>query len=375
MVYLDYSATTPVSKEVLDSYSKACLNFIGNPNSMHKLGVDAKKLIDASTKQISELLHVKEDEIIYTSGSTEANNTVIKGIAYKYKNRGKHIITTLFEHSSIYAPLSFLESEGFEVEFVKTLPNGMVDLEDLERLIRDDTILVSVASVNSEIGLRQPIEEIAKIVKKHSKCFFHSDITQSIGKINISLEDIDLASFSGHKIYGMKGVGCLIKKDKIALEPLIHGGKSTTVFRAGTPALPLIVSLAKALRLILTDLDKKYDHVSEINKRLREELSKYPNVYINSNYNSIPHILNLSVVGVKPESMQHALEEKDVYISTQTACSSKGDSKGVFALTGSKERAASSIRISLSYLTTDKEIDTFLKAFDEAYEELTGLVR
>ena len=137
MVYLDYSATTPVSKEVLDSYSKACLNFIGNPNSMHKLGVDAKKLIDASTKQISELLNVKEEEIIYTSGSSEANNTVIKGIAYKYKNRGKHIITTMFEHSSIYAPLTFLENEGYEVDFVKTLPNGMVDLEDLERLIKE----------------------------------------------------------------------------------------------------------------------------------------------------------------------------------------------------------------------------------------------
>ena len=375
MVYLDYSATTPVNKEVLESYSKACLNFIGNPNSMHKLGVDAKKLIDASTKQISELLHIKESEIIYTSGSTEANNTVIKGIAYKYKNRGKHIITTMFEHSSIYAPLTFLENEGFEVDFVKTTSNGMVDLEDLEKLIREDTILVSVASVNSEIGLRQPIEEIAKIVKKHPKCFFHSDITQSIGKINISLDNIDLASFSGHKIYGMKGIGCLIKKEKVSLEPLMHGGKSTTIFRAGTPALPLIVSLARALRLILTDLDKKYDHVSNINKILREELSKYPRVYINSNYNSIPHILNLSVVGVKPESMQHALEEKDVYISTQTACSSKGDSQGVLALTGSKERAASSIRISLSYLTTEKEIKTFLEAFHDAYEELSGLVK
>lgn len=375
MVYLDYSATTPVDKEVLESFSKACLNYIGNPNSMHKLGVDAKRLIDASTKQISELLKVKEEEIIYTSGSSEANNMAIKGIAYKYKNRGKHIISTMFEHSSINAPLAFLEKEGYEIDFVKTLPNGMVDLEDLKKLIRDDTILVSIASVNSEIGLRQPIEEIGKIVKEHPKCFFHSDITQSIGKINVSLEDVDLASFSGHKIYGMKGIGCLIKKEKVSIEPLIHGGKSTTVYRSGTPALPLIVSLAKALRLILTDLDKKYDHVSNLNKILREELSKYPNVYINSNYNSIPHILNLSVVGVKPESMQHALEEKDVYISTQTACSSKGDSVGVMALTGSKERASSSIRISLSYLTTEKEIKIFLDAFHDAYEELSSLVK
>ncbi len=375
MVYLDYSATTPVNKEVLESYSKCCLNYIGNPNSMHKLGVEAKKLIDASTKQISELLKVKEEEIIYTSGSSESNNTVIKGIAHKYQNRGKHIITTLFEHSSIYGPLSFMEKEGFEVDFVKTTDKGMVDLEDLERLIRDDTILVSVASVNSEIGLRQPIEEIAKIVKKHPKCFFHSDITQSIGKIDIDLKDVDLMSFSGHKIYGMKGIGCLIKRENVSIEPLVHGGKSTTIFRAGTPALPLIVSLAKALRLILTDLDKKYDHVKELNTYLKEKLEKYPNVYINSNEDSIPHILNLSIVGVKPETMQHALEEYDIYISTQTACSSKGDSKGVMALTGSKERAASSVRISLSYLTTKEECDKFLEAFTKCHAKLTALVK
>ncbi len=375
MIYLDYSATTPVNEEVLESYSKTCLNYIGNPNSLHKLGVDAKKLIDASTKQISELLHVKEDEIIYTSGSSESNNTIIKGIAYQYKNRGKHIISTLFEHSSIYAPLSFLEKEGYEIDFVKTDDKGIVDLEDLERLIRDDTILVSVGAVNSEIGIREPIEEIAKIVKKHPKCFFHSDMTQSIGKIDINLENVDLISFSGHKIYGMKGIGCLIKKENVSLEPLIHGGKSTTIYRAGTPATPLIVSLAKALRLILKDLDKKYDHIKELNDYLKEKLSKYPNVYINSNEDCIPHILNFSVVGVKPETMQHALEEYEVYISTQTACSSKGDSKGVMALTGSKERASSSVRVSLSYLTTKEECDKFLEIFTKCHKELTSLVK
>jgi len=375
MIYLDYSATTPVNKEVLESYSKTCLNYIGNPNSMHKLGVDAKRLIDASTKQISELLHIKEDEIIYTSGSSESNNTIIKGIAYKYKNRGKHIISTLFEHSSIYAPLSFLEKEGYEIDFVKTNDKGIVDLEDLEKLIRDDTILVSVGAVNSEIGIREPIEEIAKIVKKHPKCFFHSDMTQSIGKIDINLENVDLVSFSGHKIYGMKGIGCLIKKENVSLEPLIHGGKSTTIYRSGTPATPLIVSLSKALRLILKDLDKKYDYIKELNDYLKDKLSKYPNVYINSNENCIPHILNFSIVGVKPETMQHALEEYEVYISTQTACSSKGDSKGVMALTGSKERASSSVRISLSYLTTKEECDKFLEVFTKCHKELISLVK
>ena len=374
MIYLDYSATTPVNKEVLASFSKAAIEYPGNPNSLHKLGLESNKLIEASTKQIAKILGVKENEIIYTSGSSESNNLAIKGIADKYKNRGKHIITTNFEHSSIYGPISYLQKDGFDVNFVKTLDNGLVDLEDLERLIRDDTILVTICSVNSEIGVRQPIEEIKKIVKKHEKCFLHVDMTQSIGKEKISLDDIDLVSFSAHKFYGLKGIGCLIKKEKIALEPIIHGGKSTTIYRSGTPCLPLIVSLAKALRLAYENFDAKYEHVKELNSYLKEKLSHYDLVRINSNDYCIPHILNISVLNVKPETMQHALEEYDIYISTKTACSSKENiSRAVLALTNDKERAASSVRISLSYLTTKEECDEFLKAFDKCYKELTVL--
>ena len=374
MIYLDYSATTPVNKEVLASFSKVAIEYPGNPNSLHKLGLESNKLIEASTKQIAKILGVKENEIIYTSGSSESNNLAIKGIADKYKNRGKHIITTNFEHSSIYGPISYLQRDGFDVDFVKTLDNGLVDLEDLERLIRDDTILVTICSVNSEIGVRQPIEEIKNIVKKHEKCFLHVDMTQSIGKEKISLDDIDLVSFSAHKFYGLKGIGCLIKKEKIALEPIIHGGKSTTIYRSGTPCLPLIVSLAKALRLAYENFDAKYEHVKELNSYLKEKLSHYDLVRINSNDYCIPHILNISVLNVKPETMQHALEEYDIYISTKTACSSKENiSRAVLALTNDKERAASSVRISLSYLTTKEECDEFLKAFDKCYKELTIL--
>lgn len=374
MIYLDYSATTPVNKEVLASFSKAAIEYPGNPNSLHKLGLESNKLIEASTKQIAKILGVKENEIIYTSGSSESNNLAIKGIADKYKNRGKHIITTNFEHSSIYGPISYLQKDGFDVDFVKTLDNGLVDLEDLERLIRDYTILVTICSVNSEIGVRQPIEEIKKIVKKHEKCFLHVDMTQSIGKEKISFDDIDLVSFSAHKFYGLKGIGCLIKKEKIALEPIIHGGKSTTIYRSGTPCLPLIVSLAKALRLAYENFDAKYEHVKELNSYLKEKLSHYDLVRINSNDYCIPHILNISVLNVKPETMQHALEEYDIYISTKTACSSKENiSRAVLALTNDKERAASSVRISLSYLTTKEECDEFLKAFDKCYKELTVL--
>ena len=221
MIYLDYSATTPVNKEVLESFDKACLNFPGNANSLHKLGLNINKLISSATSQIAKILNVKNDEIIYTSSSSEANNLAIKGIAFKYQERGKHIIMTKYEHSSINETIKYLESLGFEISYVKCNEYGQVDLIDLENLIRKDTILVSITAVNSEIGISEPIEEIAKILKKYS-CFFHVDLTQSIGKININLDNIDLASISAHKIYGLKGIGILIKKEKISLEPLIN---------------------------------------------------------------------------------------------------------------------------------------------------------
>ena len=371
MIYLDYSATTKTSKEVLDTFVKASTDFIGNPNSLHKLGVDAHNLIDKATKQIADILKVKPDEIIYTSGSSESNNLALKGISLKYQNRGKHIITTEFEHSSIYGPIGYLEKMGFECDFVKTNADGTVDLDNLKSLLRKDTILVSICAVNSEIGIREQIEEIGKLVKENSNAFFHVDATQAIGKINIDLSNVYLASFSAHKFFGIKGIGVLIKKDKIMLEPLIHGGKSTTIFRSGTPALPLIVSTAKALRLAYEDIDSKYNYVTELNNYLKENLSKYDNVYINSNSKCIPHILNLSIIGVKPETMLHALEKYEIYISTQTACSSeKLLSKAVYALTMDEERAKSSIRISLSDKTTKEELDETLKVFDKCYKEL-----
>lgn len=371
MTYLDYSATTPVNKEVLDSFNKICLEYIGNPNSLHKLGIQANEMINKATKQIAELLHVKSNEIIYTSGSSESNNLAIKGIASKYKNRGQHIITTPFEHSSINGPLNYLTDNGFEVDIVKLDENGLVDLEDLKTLIKDTTILVSINSVNSEIGLRQPIEQIGEILKKYPKTFFHVDMTQSVGKIDIPLDDIDLMSFSAHKIYGLKGIGCLIKKEKINLEPLIHGGKSTTIYRSGTPAVGLICSISKALRLALENLDEKYNHVKKLNEYLKENLKKYKDVYINSNDYSIPFMLNISILGMKPETLLHALEEDDIYISTQSACSSNTTiSKAVLKLTKDEKRAESSVRISISNLTTKQEIDTFLKSFDKIYNNL-----
>jgi len=372
MVYLDYSATTPTNDDVLDTFMKVSKRFIGNPNSLHKLGVESKELIDASTKQIADILKVNSKEIIYTSGASESNNMAIKGICLQYQNRGKHIITTNFEHSSIYGPISYLQTLGFEVDFVKTDEFGRVDLDDLKELLRDDTVLVSVTAVNSEIGIIEPIEEIGKILKDYPKCFFHSDITQIVGKKEINLENVDLASFSAHKIFGIKGIGCLIKKEKINITPLIHGGKSTTIYRSGTPQVALIASLAKAIRLAYQNIKENYLYVEKLNKKVKDELSKYSNIHINSNDKCLPYILNISVKGIKPETMLHALEEREIYISTQTACSSSDSySKAVYSLTNDKDLASSSIRVSISYITTKEEIDIFIKEFIETIDKLT----
>lgn len=373
MVYLDYSATTPTDEDVLKSFTESCKLF-GNPNSLHKLGVDSKNLIDDATNQIKKLLNLTDEDIIYTSGASESNNLAIKGLCSKYPNRGNHIITTPFEHSSIYGPINYLVDKGYMVDFVKIDDNGLVDIENLKSLITDDTVLVSINAVNSEIGIRQPIEQIGELLKKYPKITFHADLTQAIGKIDIDTKDIDMFSFTAHKFFGIKGIGCLVKKKKLIIEPLIHGGKSTTVYRSGTPMTQLIVSISKALRLALEDKESKYNKVKELNEYLKEKLSKYDKVFINSNKYSIPHILNISVIGVKPETMQHALESDEVYISTQSACSvSNAHSKAVMSLTKDKERASSSIRISISYKTTKEEIDLFLKSFEDKYNKLTNL--
>ena len=374
MIYLDYSATTKTRDEVLDTYMKSSKDYFANPNSLHKLGVNAKKLIDASTSQISRIMNCNVEDIIYTSCASESNNLAIKGYALRNKKRGMHIISTNLEHSSIYGPLGYLSNLGFEVDFVKTNEFGLVDMDDLKSLIREDTILVSIGAVNSETGVKQNIEEIAKLLKNYN-CAFHVDATQAVGKVRIDYKDVDLISFTAHKFYGPKGIGVLIKRDNILIEPLIHGGKSTTIYRSGTPALPLITSISKALRLIDEELDDNYKHVMELNNYIKDKLKKYDNVRINSNDYSIPHILNLSVMNAKPESMQHALEEYDIYISTQSACSSNNPvSRSVLEVTKDNEASKHSIRISLSGYTTKEEIDLFLEAFDKCMNKFDNLV-
>ncbi len=338
------------------------------------MGVESKKLLDAATHQVASLLKVKDSEVIFTSGASESNNLAIFGVINEYKNRGKHIITTKLEHSSILEPIKYLEKNGYKVDYVNLTSDGMVDLNHLNELLSNDTILVSICEVNSEIGLIQDVDKIGKIIHKYPKCIFHVDGTQAIGKKQISLTNIDLYSFSAHKFYGLKGVGCLIKKDDIKLCPIIHGGKSQTIYRSGTPTLALDVSLAKALRITFDNYNKRYNKVNELNKYLIDKLKDIDGIKININNHCVPHIINLSIVGVKPETMLHALEKDEIYISTKTACSDREDeSLSVFELTKDHKLASSSIRISLSYLTTEEEIDIFINSFTNNVIKLKGL--
>ncbi|MDO5569635.1 MAG: cysteine desulfurase family protein [bacterium] len=371
MVYLDYSATTPVKKEVLDTFVKVCNDYPGNSNSMHKLGIKSHELEVYTTNKIADLLKVKPCEIIYTSGASESNNLAIKGVCFKYKNRGKHIITTRLEHSSIIAPISYLVNLGYEVDFVNVNSDGLIDIKHLKSLLRDDTILVTINAVDSEIGIRQDVEAIGKLLLEYPKCLFHVDCTQAIGKVNIDFTNIDMFSLSAHKFYGLKGIGLLVKKEKVLIEPLIHGGKSTTVYRSGTPPLPLIVSLAKALKLALQDVLEHYDYVERLNKKIVTKLKEYDNIFINSTSKSIPYVINFSLKRVKAETFVHAMEMKDVYISSKSACStSDAVSKSVMALTNDEDLASSTLRISLSHMTTCKEINIFLQVFDDVMNNL-----
>lgn len=374
MIYLDYCATTPLAENVLDTYLKVSRDFIGNANSIHSLGSKSRQLLESATNQISSLLNVSPTSIIYTSGATESNNLALKGIASYYKNRGKHIITTKLEHSSVSETIKYLESIGYEISYVEIDNNGLVNLENLKSLIKDNTILVSICYVNSELGIRQNIEEIGDLLKNYPKLFFHVDGTQAIGKIKVNLNNIDLFSFSSHKIFGPKGIGCLVKKDNICLTPLLHGGKSDSAYRSGTPALPLIVSFSKALRLSLDNLDEKYNYVKNLNETILNELKKNTNITINSNDKCIPHIINISLNSIKPETFIHAMEKENIFISTKSACSNIHDaSSTLLALNKNDSVCNTSIRISLSSITSTDEIKKFLETFNKTFNYLYNL--
>ena len=359
MIYFDNAATTSVNDEVLKTFVTVSKDYIGNTNSIHKLGFESKKLMNAATKQVADFLNVLEDEIIFTSSSSESNNLAIKGVLDAYPNRKRIILTTILEHPSITNTLNNLKD--IEVINLKLDSNYHIDINDLKEKLKLDPVLVSINHVNSELGIIQDIDVIGKIIKENSKAIFHVDGTQSLTKLNIDLSYVDLFSASAHKFNGLKGVAILMKKEKTNLLPLIDGGDSQTIYRAGTPPLPLIVSFAKALRLALEKKDEAYLKIRKINNYLRDELNKL-GITINSKVDSSPYILNFSIKGIKPETMIHKLEANDIYLSTKTACSSKEDySQSIYLLTNDKEISKTSLRLSLSKDSTMEEAKEFIK--------------
>ena len=371
MIYLDYAASTPVDEDVLDNFIKITKNEYANPNSNHDLGLHAKSIIDDSTNKIAKLLNVSSDEIIYTSGATESNNLAIRGIAQRYKNKGKHIMVSSLEHNSIIASCTYLQENGFDIDLIPVNHEGIVDVDILKSMIREDTILVSVCAVDSEIGIKQPIEEIGEFLKTKENIVFHTDASQAIGKVKIDYTDCDLITIAPHKFYGMNGISILVKKKNISLKPLILGGKSTTVYRSGTPVVNMITSTYIALEKAITLLDERNNYIEKLNNIIISKLKEYKNVHINNTDKSIPHTINFSIKSVKSDLFVAKLNENKVMISTKTSCCPLNTpSKLVYALTRDKSLASTSLRVSLSHLTTEEEVYEFLKIFDKCYKEL-----
>lgn len=365
-IYLDYAADTPPDQAVLQTYLEAAQNCFGNPNSQHPEGFKAKALVDDSLQSIADLLQVQPDELILTSGASEANNLAVKGTAYASRRKGKHIISTFLEHSSVSGALTCLQEQGWEIDIVQLDADGRVDVKHLASLLREDTVLCSVCAVDSELGIVQPVQEIAALLESYPNCRFHVDATQAVGKIPLDLTGFDLVSFAPHKFYGLKGCGVLVKRKGVIIEPLIHGGASTTLYRSGTPDAPAAAACAKALALALQAFPERLAAVQELNAGLRAKFAKRPDIRINSPEHAVPFILNLSVSGIKGEEMRKRLAERGVCVSVKSACSvSNTPSRAVMALTHDRKNALRSWRISLSHLTARAELDTFLQILTE----------
>ena len=367
MIYLDYAANTPVDEEVLDSFIIATRKYIANPNSSHPLGVLAKKEIDKVSEKIAGYFNTSKDGVIYTSGSSESNNLVIKGIAEIRKKLGNKIIISAVEHSSVVAPCNYLASLGYDVSVIPLTKDGLVDLDVLEDELDDNTILVSICTVDSELGTIQPINKINEMVKKYPNAVFHTDATQAIGKINADYSGIDFITFGPHKFFGLNGFGVLINTNNIKLTPLIHGGKSTTIFRSGTPVTANVIALGKAFDLAVGKQNDRFNYISSLNKYLREELSKLSYIHINSPKEAMPNTLNISLIDKDTKSVLEELANHEIYLSTTTACSlGNSPSKSVLAITKDEKLASNTLRISLSHLTTMDELKEFLDVLKKA---------
>ena len=362
--YLDNSATTVCEPEVVRKVVQMMSETYGNPSAMHNKGVEAENYIKEAKEIIAKTLKVQEKEIIFTSGGTESNNLAIMGCAAANHRMGKHLITTKIEHPSVGNVMKHMEEEGYEVTYLPVDEHGIVKLDKLNEALRPDTMLVSVMYVNNEIGALQPIEEIGKMVKANNPAtLFHVDAIQGYGKYRIFPKKmgIDLLSVSGHKIHGPKGIGFLYCDSKVKIKPIIFGGGQQKDLRSGTENVPGIVGLGEAAKEIYTDFDKKIDHLYEIKDYFVEEILKLEGTKINglTGRESAPHVVSISFPGIRSEVLLHSLEEREVYASAGSACSSNKPavSATLKAINVPKEHLDSTLRFSFSVHTTKEEID------------------
>ncbi|MBO5199030.1 MAG: cysteine desulfurase [Lachnospiraceae bacterium] len=366
--YLDNAATTRALASVKDVMNQVLTEDYGNPSSLHIKGMQAENYIKDAKETIAKSLKADPKEIIFTSGGTESNNMALIGAALANRRSGNHIITTRFEHASVLNPVLFLQEMGFRVTFLPVDAEGHVILAELEEALTDDTILVSVMHVNNEIGAVQDIKTISGIVKaKNPEILFHVDAIQSYGKYTIcpKREGIDLLSVSGHKLHGPKGSGFLYVRDKVKIKPILYGGGQQKGMRSGTENVPAIAGLAEAVRVYYTDHEEKVNHMYELKARLLKGLSELPGVHVNGLpadgdiRKTAPHIVNIGFEGVRSEVLLHALEEKGVYVSSGSACSSNHPAlSGTLQAIGVEQAMLdSAIRFSFSVYTTDEEVD------------------
>ncbi len=383
MIYIDSAATTIVHPEVAKVVYKSMLEEVGNPSSLHRLGLSAEVKMTKARNTIAELLRVSPKCIKFTSGGTESNNLAIMGGALARRRYGNHIITTKIEHPSVLATFKYLEDMGFVVTYLSVDNQGYIDLDELRSSLTEDTILVSIMHVNNEIGTVQPIEDISSIIKDYSKdIYFHVDGVQSFGKLKIypKEQDIDMLSFSGHKIHGPKGIGGIYIRENILIHPLIYGGGQEGGLRSGTENLPGIIGLGEAVRIIKEYVDMDVNPMYELKRMLAEGiLENVPEATINGPnlLEGAPHILNMSFPGIRAEVMLHALEEKSIYVSTGSACSSRRNtiSHVLNAIDLGKIEAEGAIRFSLSYMNTKEEMKIVPELIGEIVEELKPFVR
>ncbi len=372
IIYLDNAATTSVNPDVLLSYETVIKKYQGNASSIHALGMEAKDLLEQARNQILSLLNKKEDELIFTSGATEANNLALKGYALQYQNRGKHIIVSSIEHPSILETAKQLEEYfGFEVTYLPVNTEGKVEVETLKNSLRKDTILVSVMAVNNETGVIQPIEEIGELLKDYPKVAFHSDAAQAIGKVDIDYSNVDMITLTAHKIHGLKGCGCLIKRKAITFLPLISGGGQENNLRSGTNDIASAVAFSKALRLAISNQKKNQMYVNSLVEPLRKYFLDNPDLYeINSIDN--PYILNVSLKTKKAAVVVEGLSERGMMISSVSACHSKGESASyvIKAMGKSDSLSHNTLRISFSEENTQQNVEKLIQNLDEIVKGL-----